>query len=62
MHWNQQSKKLANLVHQKPIKILDDVGFCIPEDKLLTRLTKAGFLVDIDTRMVKVSSDLLETA
>ena len=62
MYWNQQSKKLANLVHHKSIEILTDVGFCVPEITLLPRLMKAGFLVDHETRMVKVTQELLDTA
>ena len=62
MYRNQQAKKLADLVHQESIEILTDVGFCVPEKTLLTRLMKAGFLVDKDTQMVRVTQELLDTA
>ncbi|MFH2040038.1 MAG: trimethylamine methyltransferase family protein [Chloroflexota bacterium] len=62
MFWNQQSIEIADLVHQKSMEILTEVGFCIPDESLLSRLAKAGFLVNTETRMVRVSHDLLNTA
>ncbi len=62
MYWNQQSKKLAELVHQKSMEILTEVGFCVPEEKVLSRLVKAGFVVNKETKMVQVTQELLDTA
>ncbi len=62
MFWNQQSNKLAELVHQKSMEILTEVGFCIPYENLLSRMGKAGFLVNKETQMVRVSDELLNTA
>jgi trimethylamine--corrinoid protein Co-methyltransferase len=62
MRWNQQSKKLAELVHQKSMEILTDVGFCVPEEKTLSRLADAGFIVNKETKMVQVTQELMDTA
>jgi len=62
MFLNQQSNELAELVHQKSMEILSEVGFCIPSKNLLTRLGKAGFLINKETQMVRVSEELLNTA
>ena len=32
MYWYQQSKKSANLVHQKTVEILSGDEFCAPEE------------------------------
>ena len=37
MYWNQQSKQIAELVHQKSMEILIEVGFCVPEEEILPR-------------------------
>jgi trimethylamine--corrinoid protein Co-methyltransferase len=47
-------------IHEKSVEILDEVGFCVPEKSALQRLETAGFLVDHDTQMVRVSPALLE--
>jgi trimethylamine--corrinoid protein Co-methyltransferase len=62
MYWNQQSEKIAGLVHQKSMEILTEVGFCVPEKSLLPRLSKAGFLVKQETGMVRITQELLDTA
>lgn len=62
MYWNQPSNNLAELVHQNSIDILTEVGFCAPEESLLSRLEKAGFIVNKETRMVRITQELLETA
>ena len=62
MYWNQQSERLAELVHQKSMEILAEVGFCVPEENLLSRLAKAGFIVDKETKMVQLTQELLDTA
>lgn len=62
LHWTQPSDKIAELVHQKSTEILLDVGFSVPEDKTLSRLEKAGFIVNKDTKMVKATHELLDSA
>ncbi len=57
-----QSEKIAALVHEKSIEILQDVGFCVPDDNVLARLASAGFIVDMDSQMVQISPDLLDAA
>ncbi len=44
------------------MEILAEVGFCVPEENLLSRLAKAGFIVDKETKMVRLTQDLLDTA
>ncbi|MGB2963888.1 MAG: trimethylamine methyltransferase family protein [Anaerolineales bacterium] len=56
------SETIANLVHENSVDILTDVGFCVPDEDLLTRLDKAGFIVDRESQMVRITLDLLETA
>ena len=53
---------LAELVHEKSVEILAEVGFCVPEQGALACLEAAGFPVDRDSQMVRVTPDLLETA
>lgn len=62
MYWNQRSEKIAEQVHEASIEILTDVGFCVPEENLLTRLEKAGFPVDKENQMVRITEDLLDAA
>ncbi len=52
----------AELVHQKSVEILNEVGFCVPDRAALTRLEVAGFPVDRESQMVRVTPELLETA
>ena len=56
------NQKLAELVHQKSIEILQEVGFCVPDTKTLERLASAGFPVDTETQMVRITPELLDTA
>lgn len=53
---------IAELVHEKTIDILEDVGFCVPDDDVLRQLESAGFSVDLESKMVRVPTDLLERA
>jgi len=62
MYWNQQSKNIAELVHQKSMEILTEVGFCVPEKSLLSRLAKVGFIVNKETKMVQITQELLNTS
>jgi trimethylamine--corrinoid protein Co-methyltransferase len=55
-------KKIANLVHEKSVEILQEVGFCVPDTHVLARLDSAGFRTDMDSQMVRISSDLLDAA
>jgi len=56
------SEKLADLVHEKSVEILQEVGFCVPDNDVLARLDSAGFLVDPDSQMVRITPDLLDAA
>lgn len=62
MYRNQPSKEIAELVHQKSAEILTEVGFCVPEENLLSRLEKTDFIVDKETQMVRVTQEMLDTA
>jgi trimethylamine--corrinoid protein Co-methyltransferase len=56
------NEDLAQLVHEKSIEILTEVGFCVPEDNVLARLDSAGFLVVHETQMVRITPELLDQA
>ena len=58
----KHSESIANIVHEGSVDILSDIGFCAPDKDLLIKLQAAGFQVDLETDMVKISTDLLETA
>jgi len=58
----QLPESVAELVHEKSVEILSEVGFCVPEKESLGRLEAAGFPVDWDDHMVRVTPELLETA
>ncbi len=53
---------LTELIHGKSVEILSEVGFCVPEQDALARLEAAGFPVDRESQMVRVTSELLEIA
>ena len=55
-------QQLAELVHEKSVEILQEVGFCAPEPSLLKRLDSAGFNVDFESSMVRISPELLDEA
>jgi trimethylamine--corrinoid protein Co-methyltransferase len=54
--------RVADLVHDKSVEILTDVGFCVPEAEALARLERAGFPFDGESQMVRLTPVLLETA
>ena len=58
----QNPEAIAELVHSKSVEILEEVGFCVPDDGVLARLDSAGFPVDSKTQMVRLTSELLESA
>ncbi|MBC8506549.1 MAG: trimethylamine methyltransferase family protein [Anaerolineales bacterium] len=62
MHWNQTSDEIANLVHRKSVEILSEVGFSVPDSETLAKLKSAGFLVDDESQMVRITKDLLDEA
>ncbi len=62
MFESHQSNLIPELVHQKSVEILAEIGFCVPEESALARLEGAGFPVDWDAQMVRVIPELLETA
>ncbi|HSJ57543.1 MAG TPA: trimethylamine methyltransferase family protein, partial [Anaerolineae bacterium] len=55
-------ESIAGLVHEKSVEILCDVGFCVPDAPTLARLEAAGFPVDGEAQMVRITPELLETA
>jgi trimethylamine--corrinoid protein Co-methyltransferase len=55
-------QEIAGLVHDKSVEILREVGFCAPEAGILARLDSAGFPVDHEAQMVRITPDLLDTA
>jgi trimethylamine--corrinoid protein Co-methyltransferase len=59
---NRLSEAVAELVHLKSVEILTEVGFCVPEPDALGRLEAAGFPVDRDSQMVRVTPELLDAA
>jgi trimethylamine--corrinoid protein Co-methyltransferase len=59
---NRLPDSIAELVDEKSVEILTDVGFCVPEREALTRLEKAGFPVDWESQMVRFTPELLRTA
>ncbi len=62
MNMTKRSESIANIVHEQSLNILKDVGFCVPDQDLLIRLKTEGFQVDLETEMVLISTDLLESA
>jgi trimethylamine--corrinoid protein Co-methyltransferase len=58
----QPTVEIAELVHEKSVEILMEVGFCVPEIDTLARLDSAGFPVDQETQMVRLTPDLLTAA
>ena len=59
---NRIPDSVAELVHEKSVEILSEVGFCVPEQDALIRLETAGFPVDWESHMVRVTPELLEAA
>ena len=55
-----QSEAIANLVHEKSVEILTEVGFCVSDEKVMGRFESAGFPVNYETQMVRITSELLE--
>jgi trimethylamine--corrinoid protein Co-methyltransferase len=62
MRKSHQSETIANLVHEKSVEILQDIGFCVPDEIVLARLDSAGFMVDFDSQMVRITPELLSAA
>jgi trimethylamine--corrinoid protein Co-methyltransferase len=62
MSQTRQSETIANLVHEKSVEILTEVGFCVPDEDVLRTLDSAGFLVDRETQMVRITPELLAVA
>lgn len=54
--------EIAEIVHEKSVEILQEVGFCVPDAGVLTRLETAGFVVDRDDQMVRITPELLDAA
>jgi trimethylamine--corrinoid protein Co-methyltransferase len=50
------------LIHEKSVEILTEVGFCVPEGNVLSRLERSGFIVDRDHQMVRLTPEMVESA
>jgi len=59
---NQMPDSTAEMVHEKSVEILNEVGFCVPDQNVLSRLEAAGFPLDRESQMVRVTPDLLNAA
>jgi trimethylamine--corrinoid protein Co-methyltransferase len=59
---NRVPEAIAELIHARTVEILSEVGFCVPEREALARLEAAGFPVDRDSQMVRITTDLLDEA
>ena len=62
MFKNQNSQKIASLVHKKSTQILLETGFCVPDKAVLNRLAAYGFIVDPESQMVRITSEILGAA
>jgi len=62
MSKNQISEKITNLIHVSSTQILQETGFCVPDDDVLSRLDREGFIVDSESQMVQIPPELLESA
>jgi trimethylamine--corrinoid protein Co-methyltransferase len=62
MPWNQPSGQIADRVHRESVNILSEVGFCVPDGQTLSDLKAAGFIIDDDSQMVRITGDLLNEA
>jgi len=62
MQYIENREVIADLVHEKSIEILNEVGFCVPDLPTLKRLSSAGFIVDLETQMVRIPPDLFTEA
>ena len=52
----------AEQVHEASLELLLEVGFCVPDAGALQQLSRAGFLVDFETCMVRVAPGMFDTA
>ena len=57
---SRMANSLAELVHEKPVDILGEAGFCVPEPGALACLAVAGFPFDRESQMVWVTHELLD--
>jgi trimethylamine--corrinoid protein Co-methyltransferase len=57
---NQMPESTIEMVHEKSVEILSEVGFCVPEPTTLKRLESAGFLVDGESQMVRIPPERVE--
>jgi trimethylamine--corrinoid protein Co-methyltransferase len=59
---NYVSVSVAEMVHDRSLEILGEVGFCVPDQDTLSRLARAGFPLDRESQMVRVTQELLDEA
>jgi trimethylamine--corrinoid protein Co-methyltransferase len=53
---------IAEIVHDRTVEILIDVGFCVPEHDTLVALESAGFPVDRESWMVRLTPEFIDEA
>jgi trimethylamine--corrinoid protein Co-methyltransferase len=58
----QNIASIAELIHDKSVEILFEVGFCVPEIGALNRLEASNFIVDQEAQIVRIPPEILETA
>jgi trimethylamine:corrinoid methyltransferase-like protein len=59
---DKHSDSIADLVHEKSVEILKDVGFCVTESETLSRLESAGFPTNHESQMVRLTQELIDKA
>ncbi|MCJ7702082.1 MAG: hypothetical protein MUO62_10895 [Anaerolineales bacterium] len=59
----RQSETIADLIHEKSVEILAEVGFCVPDKGVLARLDSAGFSVNrtLSPERVDAAAEMLFT-
>jgi trimethylamine--corrinoid protein Co-methyltransferase len=62
MSTKQRTAEITKIVHEYSVEILQEVGFCVPDDNALAQLDSAGFLVNWDSQMVRITPELLRAA
>jgi trimethylamine---corrinoid protein Co-methyltransferase len=62
MNIKRQPDSLVEIVHTRSAEILVEVGFCVPEPATLDRLARAGFSVDRQSQMARMTPELLGAA
>lgn len=62
MYYIEKKETITNLLHNKSIEILSEVGFCVPDTPTLEKLANNGFLVDFESQMVRIPPEHFKEA